>query len=254
MSVYDENNQPANPEALVDRLVDGELGEADRRELLLQLEHEPDGWRRCALAFLEAQCWKAELGQMAPPPAPQAALAAPVSRAEPAGRWQSWRQYVATTLTMAASFLIALVLGMGLRGTWPGITLHSPGSSQVQSTIDKTPLPEAPTSLGPDSLAHAVPAVGASDGWEMVTLDPGKLWDGQTETFRVPARNCKVLDQDILKDIPDVIPPDLRQALEQSGNLVVQKREIVPVKLKDGRQLVVPVDRIEIHHVGRPSL
>lgn len=143
MSVYDENNQPANPEALVDRLVDGELGEADRRELLLQLEHEPDGWRRCALAFLEAQCWKAELGQMVPPPAPQAALAAPVSRAEPAGRWQSWRQYVATTLTMAASFLIALVLGMGLRGTWPGITLHSPGSSQVQSTIDKIPLPEA---------------------------------------------------------------------------------------------------------------
>src|SRR5271165_2973202 len=88
----------------VDRLVDGELGEADRRALLVQLEHEPDGWRRCALAFLEAQCWKAELGQVIPPAAP--ARAVPASQAEPIEQRQSWRQYAATTLAMSASFLI----------------------------------------------------------------------------------------------------------------------------------------------------
>ena len=66
MSIFDENIHPATPEQQVDLLVDGELSEADRRALLLQLEHEPDGWRRCALAFLEAQCWKTELGQIAP--------------------------------------------------------------------------------------------------------------------------------------------------------------------------------------------
>ena len=69
MSDFDENIHPATPERQFDLLVDGELSEADRRALLLQLEHEPDGWRRCALAFLEAQCWKAELGQIAPPAA-----------------------------------------------------------------------------------------------------------------------------------------------------------------------------------------
>ena len=41
-----------------DRLVDDELSEEERRELLGRLDDEPGGWRRCALAFLEAQCWK----------------------------------------------------------------------------------------------------------------------------------------------------------------------------------------------------
>ena len=69
MSDFDENVHPAAVERRIDLLVDGELSEADRRALLLELEHDPDGWRRCALAFLEAQCWKAEMGQMARPAA-----------------------------------------------------------------------------------------------------------------------------------------------------------------------------------------
>ena len=44
-----------------DRLVDGELSEPERRELLAGLDSEPGGWRRCALAFLESQCWKQSL-------------------------------------------------------------------------------------------------------------------------------------------------------------------------------------------------
>jgi hypothetical protein len=39
----------------IDRLIDGELDENERRELLRRLDTTPDGWRRCALAFLEAQ-------------------------------------------------------------------------------------------------------------------------------------------------------------------------------------------------------
>src|SRR5690349_16591155 len=45
---------------LLDRLVDGELNDAERRDLLLRLERTPDGWRRCALAFLEGQAWRSE--------------------------------------------------------------------------------------------------------------------------------------------------------------------------------------------------
>ena len=41
-----------------DRLVDGELDEAARGALLRRLDHEPDGWKRCALAFIEAQAWR----------------------------------------------------------------------------------------------------------------------------------------------------------------------------------------------------
>ena len=52
-------------ERLLDRLVDGELADDERRELLLQLEKNPDGWRRCALAFLEAQTWRQALAPVA---------------------------------------------------------------------------------------------------------------------------------------------------------------------------------------------
>ena len=37
-------------------LADGELDEESRRTLLSRLDRTSDGWRRCALAFLEAQC------------------------------------------------------------------------------------------------------------------------------------------------------------------------------------------------------
>jgi hypothetical protein len=44
-------------ERLLDRLVDGELDEAARAELLRSLDANPECWRQCALAFLEAQTW-----------------------------------------------------------------------------------------------------------------------------------------------------------------------------------------------------
>ena len=48
---------------IFDRLVDGELSEAERRELLQMLDRRPDGWRRCALAFLEQQTWGQALAE-----------------------------------------------------------------------------------------------------------------------------------------------------------------------------------------------
>ena len=41
----------------LDRLADGELPAEDYRALLAALDVEPNGWRRCALALLEAQAF-----------------------------------------------------------------------------------------------------------------------------------------------------------------------------------------------------
>src|SRR5437660_1111223 len=53
--IHNQHSRGPDDDRLLDRLVDGELPDAERRKLLLKFEKEPDGWRRCALAFLEAQ-------------------------------------------------------------------------------------------------------------------------------------------------------------------------------------------------------
>ena len=57
----------------IDLLIDGELSPEARRELLARLDESPDGWRRLALAFLEAQSWResfAEAAREVPLPVP----------------------------------------------------------------------------------------------------------------------------------------------------------------------------------------
>lgn len=48
----------------IDRLVDGELSAGERRELLRDLESNPEAWRNCALAFVEAQVLRESFGEL----------------------------------------------------------------------------------------------------------------------------------------------------------------------------------------------
>lgn len=58
-----ESDGPLTPEDqfLLELLVDGELDDPKRRDLLLKLDRVPGGWRCCAVAFLESQCLKETL-------------------------------------------------------------------------------------------------------------------------------------------------------------------------------------------------
>jgi hypothetical protein len=225
----------------LDRLVDGELSEADRRTMLLNLEREPEGWRRCALAFLEAQCWTQELGLMARSPErmerePEKAVS-PVCLASRIGRPAAWRRHVATALTMGACFLIALALGVGIRGNLSG-GLHDHDSAAVRTVKDE----DSPSG-----------SATQADKWELVTLSTDSP-NGQTETVSIPAVHRDAIDQNMLEQVPDGIPPAVRQALVQAGHQIEEHREVVPVQMDDGHRLMVPVNNVQIHYVGRGSL
>jgi len=61
-------------QADLDLLVEGELTLAQRRRIVAALDQEVDGWRRCALAFLEAQAWRTSMRALAGGIAPRESL------------------------------------------------------------------------------------------------------------------------------------------------------------------------------------
>ena len=71
--------------------------------------------------------------------------------------------------------------------------------------------------------------------------------------LRVPAVERDKIDPEWLRSLPSAIPDDVMQALNRTGHQIEQQRELVPVPLQDGRQLVVPVDQVKVHYVGNET-
>ena len=150
---------PAVDDRTLDLLVDGELSPAARRELLIQLDRVPDGWRRCALAFLEAQSWREEFGSLSCP-----AASRPIAPAvRPAGRRYLTRRNLGTAAAMA-SFLLALVLSFQMRYGWDSprraVPAHDGGGTQGGRQRHSIPETDAPPAdwRSPQSLGNRVAA------------------------------------------------------------------------------------------------
>jgi len=105
------NEQMESEDQWIDRLVDGELSDDERRALLAKLDADPDsgGWRRCALAFLEAQAWREAF-------TPVAAVALPVPAPVVAVRRSPRLAMIKTPAALAASVLLAFSVGWLSRG------------------------------------------------------------------------------------------------------------------------------------------
>jgi hypothetical protein len=217
---------------LLDLLADNELSPAERRELLLRLDTVPDGWRRCALALLEAQSWKEDfraIARSAACPAVEGprrrSLRSKLARLVP---------YFATAVSLAA----ALLLGFVGRDYWP--TSGRP----VERAVATSPW------TSPDDIAAA--GADPRSPWRAVTVSVGDPWfSGQP--VRVPATERESIDEAWLRGFPEAIPRDVLGALERTGHRVENQRRLVPMPLQDGRNLVVPVDQVDIRYVGGPA-
>jgi len=222
-----------------DRLVDGELAETERRKLLLSLDHQPSGWRQCALAFLEAQSWRELFPAAAKEPIvqtvaesaaadPNAAVAAEAPQIEaaelqPAARRRLPKQWL-WTMELAAGFLIAFSLGLWLRG---GLTTTTTTSERLLPPLARSPVPAASRTI-------------------QVTAEGG---GGRVEQMQVP-----LVDNSRLpwwqSQPAAVVPEEVRRAVERSGGQIRQERKYFPVQLPDGRHALVPIDQIELVPAG----
>ncbi|MFW5693118.1 MAG: hypothetical protein ACOCWL_02780 [Thermoguttaceae bacterium] len=241
----------------LDRLVDGELPETERHELLADLDRQPDGWRRCALAFLEAQCWRQELrGWVDARQSPPSATAETSEEARrPAGRLGNRKvsARTSTALAMAASFLVALWLAWSVQDAFEVGRAPRPGPGVVAQSM---PGPETPAPAAPEAPAPPQPqrAVAARGPWQMVTLSADGPDGQKSQTIDLPACDRKHLDSRWPETLPSALPPEVLEALQRSGYRVRQHRELMPIEMQDGRRLVVPVEQVELEYVGQPSL
>jgi hypothetical protein len=236
-----------DPQTL-DRLVDGELAETERRDVLQSLDQRPDGWRQCALAFLEAQSWGQTLTRFARNPnaaassgAPAAAAAAALAirsegfdgdgnvpaapddaAAREAAHHARWRWWMA----MAGSFLVTFSLGMYAQRYFP------PSSNAGQSLTASVPAVPSTKAGPPGSAVQEVEIVMAGA-------------DGRPQRVKVPVLMDSRIAPLLLQAQAPIVPDDVRQALARMGSEPRVQRELWPVQV-GGRNMLVPFDRVEI--------
>jgi hypothetical protein len=222
MTAHDDN-------LIFDRLADGELSNAERQELLASLDDRADGWRRCALALLEAQTWRRDfksfVTQMAPPTVVQVAAAVPPELpARPMrGRTDRW-------LTLAASALVAFGVGWGVRGS----DSDQPVNQQL-----------ATDNAAPAQLA-APTQVDTRDAVTLLVKDD----QGKQQRLRLPLVDGPELEGQLVE-----ISPETRANLQNRGLDLQSKRRYAPLFFEHGKQvvpMVVPVNDTYIVPVNRP--
>ncbi len=223
------DNQPLNEDILLDRLVDGELSGKERRQLLESFDKRPEGWRRCALAFLEAQSWREELGQVARGVAFE--TNEPKSPASSAARdrkshWSS----MATWLAMAACLLLAFGLGIMQRDRGRSI---AGGSSNPSGQV---------ASVNPPSNSGINSGTKPGDAVTFFVKDAV----GRKQPVRVPLVDADTLDKEFGMRFQTGVPDDVRNQLNDNGYAVKSKRQYAPLWLENGRPMILPVEDTNI--------
>jgi hypothetical protein len=229
----ERTNTLTGDQQLVELLVDGELDEGRRRELLSRLDGMRDGWKRCTLAFLEAQTLRAAMrartqgSRGAPQPAP-----AP-SRTSAAGRAATWAG-------AAALVIVAFCGGWFLRPS-EKVAAVATGPSIERESDEPIP-PVAPGDRdGPRTSKLHLAGI--------VTL---KIDDhGTPREVEVPVLAGSDDELRRLLEQPPAVEASVVQALERRGHKVAAHRQLVAVDLKDGRKLVFPIDQVDVRFAQR---
>jgi hypothetical protein len=232
-----------------DRLVDGELSQAEEQAILAALDARPDGWRRCALAFLQARAWKDGLGTLTPKFHRKAnatlvdEMPTMPSRAAP----HMVRNHNIRLLTVAASLGIAFFLGIFVNSRW--MNSGNLASDQRAAAADNHGNRQGDaTTPGSDSNVDGSDVhVAAKPTVTMALVDnQGDV----AQQFQIPLIEAEQLNPRWLARHPAAVSRKEVELLEDRGYRVDQERFYVPIRLEDGRQAIVSFDRAAVKYDG----
>ncbi len=232
-------SEESNLELEIDRLVDGDLTDTERSQVLSKLDAYPGVWRQCALAFLEAQSWRESLRALTdslPPAAPRASTPARArSAANPGLFW----------IGFAGIFVVAFSLGfgLGLRTLEETGAPRDPLAQDSAASEEETPGPGEQPVRGPG----VPPAPAGADGpieWVGVIEDP------EMQQV-VPIVSGPGLDEEWLRRRPAPLSDYARQQLERHGYRVEQGRRLFSIRMRDGERVTIPIDLVSVQYVGQ---
>ncbi|MEM9657681.1 MAG: hypothetical protein AAF961_04895 [Planctomycetota bacterium] len=238
-----------NDEHVYDRLADGELSAAERRELLASLDGRTDGWRRCAIALLEAQSMAAQL---------KACVAEETSesssqrlRAVHADSLRKGRRAAGAWMAAAA---VAVAFGMGRfsGGPPPATGVDADRAVADRSLGDRDP---EPTETIEEALVRsdASQVRGERPDENVLTLVV-RGQDGAPQRVQLPLVESGGLDRRLGAAGRWTPPAGLVRQLRDSGLEVETRRRYAPVifERSDGIvPMVVPVDDAYLRPVDR---
>lgn len=225
-----------------DRLADGELTAAERRELLDSLDDRDDGWRRCALALLEAQAFQAQLKsyvvQVDQDPR-KATLPAPQ---QPTGR-----SAAAVWWTVAAALVMAFGAGRFVRPPRGDMAVVEGADRGVESIENIAATgPEPNSEALPEALVQIEPAppgklATRDDSLTLLVRDV----HGKAQRVQLPLMESGQLDQRLGTTRRWSPSAGFVEQLRESGLDLQTRRRYAPVFFErpDGIvPMVVPVD------------
>ncbi len=214
------NDDAQSEQTLFDRLVDGELSTAERQTLLASLDDREQGWRRCALAFLESQAWGGEFKSFVHEPTRDPVT--PPSKSVHLNRW----------FAVAAGLMFAFSLGWLSRAT--------PDPSSLNGNI--VSLEQQEILLGDEPLSGE-----SRDAVTLVVRDTS----GKNQRLRVP-----LMDVDAPgNQFASALPINMRERFHNQGFDVQRRRRFAPMFFEQNQELVpmvVPVDDTVVVPVSRP--
>jgi hypothetical protein len=250
MNTHRQRREIALDRQWLDRMVDGELTLAEQQALLLACEEMPHSWRDLAVAYVEAQALAGEFKSYARSGSRDTAVANPAGTSDhrvpeacgPGPDRNSLRSRSAALL--AAAVLVSLLVGYGagLRLKKPTPILHRPEAATVSGRAARGVIGQQPSVRAGWGQPMSPPS-----SVQVTVSDPVA---GEFRQVDVPLIRAADVNPDWLSSLPSAIPHELVQALRGTGHQVEQQRSFVPLRLPDGRRVVLPVDEISVDFVG----
>jgi hypothetical protein len=244
----------------IDRIVDGGLTPAELRAAVIRLDRDPAGWKRCGVAFLEAQCWRESMRFGDEPARAEAGNSSLTRAAAPQKARRPWLRHAVAAGVVGASFALGWV-GHAIRPatTTGGAIVTGPSPALVQRETENDRPAGLPADDGQNARSAIEPRPRSNNepGGNPAPLVAavGRLNIGSQDSHaEVPILAGPGIDEEWLKRQPPPVSEYGQVVFQRHGYQVDQRRQLITTVTADGRRIAVPVNQVLIRYTGNQPL